>query len=454
MRRGARKAGIAALALLAIGAIALMLTMRPWLAGRSSGLSAVPTQTPGQVLVAASTASTASTAPSALLARGAYLALAGNCAGCHTARGGEPYAGGRPIATPFGAVYTSNLTPDPETGLGAWSADDFWRAMHEGRSRDGRALTPAFPYTEFTRITRADADAIHAWLRSLPPVRAPNRPNGLRFPWNQPLMTELWQLVYFRSATFVPDDARDAAFNRGAYLVEVLGHCGACHTARDSLGGPDGVVFAGAELAQLGWYAPSLLSDREAAVGRWTQDETVDWLATGINRHAIAAGPMAAVVTGSLQHLQPDDLQSMAVYLNAIALPDSGGPRVQGLGRKLVLPSAGDSMLAAGERLYAKHCAECHGDKGELAAPGYPPLAGNRLFAMNSPVNAIRAVLHGGFAPATPAKPRPFSMPPFGPQLDDREIAAIVSWLRNTWGQRGTRVESRQVNALRSVPVD
>ena len=326
--------------------------------------------------------------------------------------------------------------------------------MHEGRSRDGRALTPAFPYTEFTRITRADADAIHAWLRSLPPVRAPNRANALRFPWNQPLMTELWRLVYFRSATFVPDDARDAAFNRGAYLVEVLGHCGACHTARDSLGGPDGVAFAGAELAQLGWYAPSLLSESEAAVGRWTQDETVEWLATGINRHAIAAGPMAAVVTGSLQHLQPDDLQSMAVYLNAIALPDSGGPRVQGLGRKIVLPSAGDSMLAAGERLYAKHCAECHGDKGELAPPGYPPLAGNRLFAMNSPVNAIRAVLHGGFAPATPAKPRPFSMPPFGPQLDDREIAAIVSWLRNTWGQRGTRVEARQVNALRSVPVD
>jgi len=451
MRGGARKAAVAAVALLAIGAIALMLTMRPWLAGRSSGLSAVPGQTPGQVPVAASVSSSASTV---LLARGAYLARAGNCAGCHTARGGEPYAGGRPIATPFGAVYTSNLTPDPETGLGAWSADDFWRAMHEGRSRGGRALTPAFPYTEFTRITRADADAIHAWLRSLPPVRAPNRPNGLRFPWNQPLMTELWQIVYFRPAAFVPDDARDAAFNRGAYLVEVLGHCGACHTARDSLGGPDGVAFAGGELAELGWYAPSLLSDREAAVGRWTQDETIEWLATGINRHAIAAGPMAAVVTGSLQHLQPDDLQSMAVYLNAIALPDSGGPRVQGLGRKIVLPSAGDSMLAAGERLYAKHCAECHGDKGELAAPGYPPLAGNRLFAMNSPVNAIRAVLHGGFAPATPAKPRPFSMPPFGPQLDDREIAAIVSWLRNTWGQRGTRVESRQVNALRSVPVD
>ena len=453
MRGGGRRLGIAALALLAIGAIAVIFMMRPWSAGPSA-LSSAPGQAPGLAPVAAPAASAASAAPAELLARGAYLARAGNCAGCHTARGGAPYAGGRPIATPFGTVYTSNLTPDPDTGLGAWSADDFWRAMHEGRSRDGRALTPAFPYTEFTRITRDDADAIHAWLRSLAPVRAPNRPNGLRFPWNQPLMTELWRIAYFRPAAFVPDAARDAAFNRGAYLVEVLGHCSACHTARDSLGGPEGVALAGAELAELGWYAPSLLGNSEAAVGRWTPDETVEWLATGINRHAIAAGPMASVVTGSLQYLERNDLQSMAVYLQAIALPDSGGPRVQGLGRKIVLPSAGDSMLASGERLYAKHCAECHGDKGELAAPGYPPLAGNRLFAMNSPVNAIRAVLHGGFAPATPAKPRPFSMPPFGPQLEDREIAAIVSWLRNTWGQRGTRVEARQVNALRSVPVD
>jgi mono/diheme cytochrome c family protein len=454
MRGGARKAAVAALAMLAIGAIAVIFMMRPWSAGPSA-LSSVPGQVPSQARgLAPVAAPAASAAPAELLARGAYLARAGNCAGCHTARGGAPYAGGRPIATPFGTVYTSNLTPDPETGLGVWSADDFWRAMHEGRSRDGRALTPAFPYNEFTRITRADADAIHTWLRSLPPVRAPNRPNALRFPWNQPLMTELWRIAYFRPAAFVPDDARDAAFNRGAYLVEVLGHCGACHTARDSLGGPDGVALAGAELAELGWYAPSLLGNSEAAVGRWTPDETVEWLATGINRHAIAAGPMAAVVTGSLQYLERNDLQSMAVYLQSMALPDSGGPRVQGLGRKIVLPSASDPMLAGGERLYAKHCAECHGDKGELAAPGYPPLAGNRLFAMNSPVNAIRAVLHGGFAPATPAKPRPFSMPPFGPQLEDREIAAIVSWLRNTWGQRGTRVEARQVNALRSVPVD
>jgi len=450
MSRGARRVGIAALALIVISAITVMVVMRPWSTGSSSDLRALPGQAAGQAPIA----SAASNAPNALLARGAYLARAGNCAGCHTARGGEPYAGGRPIATPFGTVYTSNLTPDPATGLGAWTPDDFWRAMHEGRSRDGRALTPTFPYTEFTRMTRADADAIHAWLRSLSPVRAPNRPNALRFPWNQPLLTELWRLVYFRPTAFVPDDARDAAFNRGAYLVEVLGHCGACHTARDSLGGADGVPLAGAELAELGWYAPSLLGNREAAVGQWTQDETLEWLATGINRHAIAAGPMAAVVTGSLQYLERSDLQSMAVYLQAIALPDSGGPRVQGLGRKIVLPSAGDPMLAGGERLYAKHCAECHGDKGELAAPGYPPLAGNRLFAMNSPVNAIRAVLHGGFAPATAAKPRPFSMPPFGPQLDDREIAAIVTWLRNTWGQRGTRVEARQVNALRSVPAD
>ena len=165
------------------------------------------------------------------VARGAYLALAGNCAGCHTARGGAPYAGGRPIATPFGTIHASNLTPDAATGIGTWTADDFARAMHEGRSRDGRALYLAFPYTDFTRLARADVDALFAYLRSLPPVDAPNRPHALRFPWSLPWLLDAWRLAYFRPGRLESDPSRDAAWNRGAYLVEALGHCGACHTA-------------------------------------------------------------------------------------------------------------------------------------------------------------------------------------------------------------------------------
>jgi mono/diheme cytochrome c family protein len=383
-------------------------------------------------------------------ARGAYLALAGHCAGCHTARGGVPYAGGRPIATPFGTIHASNLTPDAATGLGAWTADDFARAMHEGRSRDGRALYPAFPYTDYTRLTRADADALFAYLRSLPPASAPNRPHALRFPWNLPWLLDAWRLVHFRPARFEPDPTKDAAWNRGAYLVEGLGHCGACHTARDALGGPRGPALGGGTLAALGWHAPSLLDDAEGGVGGRSVEETAAWLATGLDARAVATGPMARVVAGSLQHLVPDDLRAMAVYLKA--LPDAGAAAARPAAAARA--PAGAATLALGERLYRERCEDCHGADGEGAPPHWPALAGNRALTQASPVNAIRAVLHGGFAPATRANPRPYGMPPSGPELDDREAAALVSWLRAAWGHRASPVEAREVNALRPIPVE
>jgi mono/diheme cytochrome c family protein len=382
------------------------------------------------------------------VARGAYLALAGNCAGCHTARGGAPYAGGRPIATPFGTIHASNLTPDPETGLGRWTADDFARAMHEGRSRDGRALYPAFPYTDYTRLTRADADALYAWLRTLTPVAAANRPPALRFPWNLPLLLDAWRLIWFRPQAFVPDASRDAAWNRGAYLVQALGHCGACHTARNALGAPDGEPLAGGELAAQGWHAPSLLDPREGGVQAWTQAETVAWLSGGITARAVATGPMAQVVAASLRHLSPEDLDAMAGYLRA--LPHR--PVEARIARGALAP--GPVTLALGERLYRDRCADCHGERGEGAPPAWPALAGNRTLTQASSVNAIRSVLHGGFPPSTPANPRPHGMPPAGPELDDREVAALVSWLRNAWGASAPAVEAREVNALRPVPVD
>lgn len=392
-----------------------------------------------------------------LVARGAYLALAGNCAGCHTARGGEPYAGGRPIATPFGTIHATNLTPDVATGLGAWTDDDFRRAMHEGRSRDRRALYPAFPYTDYTRVTRADTDALWAYLRTLAPVNAPARPHALRFPWSLPLLLEGWRLLYFRPAEFAPDPARDATWNRGAYLVNGLGHCGACHTARDALGGPAGEALAGGTLAALGWHAPSLRSDAEGGVGGWPLAETADWLASGIGARGIATGPMAEVVERSLQHLTPEDRLAMAVYLRSIAAHDGAG-RADRAGSAAARTTAAASRTPGasddGERLYRRHCEDCHGAAGEGAPPHYPALADNRVLAMASPVNAIRAVLHGGFAPATRANPRPYGMPPFGPELDDRQAAALVTWLRERWGGGAPPVLPRDVNRLRPVPVE
>ena len=379
-------------------------------------------------------------------ARGAYLALAGHCAGCHTARGGDPYAGGRGIDTPFGTIRASNLTPDPATGLGLWSASDFRRAMRDGVSRDGRPLYPAFPYPEYSRLSDADVDALWAYLRTLAPVHAPNAPHALRFPWSVRPLLWAWRALHFRPAAFVPDASRDAAWNRGAYLVEGLGHCGACHTARGALGGPAGVPLDGAMLDAQGWWAPSLRRANEGGVQRWSQEDTVAWLGGGLNAHAVATGPMAAVVAGSLQHLDAADLGAMATYLRAL-------PEVDGVRRTRRAPAAAASG-DAGAALYRRHCEDCHGASGEGAPPHWPALAGNRTVTAEPPVNAIRSVLHGGFPPGTRANPRPYGMPPAGPELSDDEVAALLTWMRSAWGHSAGAVEARDVNRWRAVPVE
>jgi cytochrome c553 len=385
------------------------------------------------------------------VARGAYLALAGNCAGCHTARGGESYAGGRSIATPFGEVHASNLTPHRVAGIGAWTADDFWRALHEGRSRDGRALNPAFPYTEFTRMSRADSDALFAWLRTLPAVDRPNRPHALRFPFNLQWGIEVWRVIYFKPAVFQPEPGRDALWNRGAYLVQALGHCGACHTGRNALGAPTGTPLAGAALSPQGWHAPSLLDPQAGALLGGSGPLAQQWLATGVTVQAVATGPMARVITDSLQYLTPGDRAAMATYLASIA---RARPASAHSSARLAAAEAPASLLESGQTLYGTHCAQCHGDRGEGAPPRLPALAGNRAVVQEPATNAIRAVLHGGFAPATAGQPRPWGMPPFGPQLSDREVAAVLTWMRASWGHRASAVEPREVNRLRPVPLD
>ena len=233
----------------------------------------------------------------AQVARGEYLARAGNCMACHTAPGGTPWAGGRAMDTPFGTIYTSNLTPDPTTGLGQWTADDFWKALHEGRARDGRLLYPAFPYTSYTRVTRADADAIWAWLQTLPPVEQPNRPHALRFPYDTQAALLAWRALYFKPGVFVADATKSEDWNRGAYLVQGLGHCSACHAPRNALGASsDPDALAGGLMPVQNWYAPSLTSPHEAGVADWAKDDIVALLRDGVSGNATAAGPMAEVV--------------------------------------------------------------------------------------------------------------------------------------------------------------
>lgn len=389
---------------------------------------------------------TGAPADAGLVARGAYLARAGNCMACHTARGGEPYAGGRGIDTPFGTVYSSNLTPDADTGLGRWSEPQFWRAMHHGRSADGRLLVPAFPYTSTTQVSRADSDALYAYLRSVPAVRQPAKAHDLRFPFDTQAALAVWRALYFKPGVFEPDASRSAEWNRGAYLVQGLGHCNACHAQRNALGATAGPLDLGGGLIPIqNWYAPSLTDPREAGVADWPEADIVALLKTGVvdRRGALvtASGPMGEVVLRSTQHLSDVDLGAMATYLKTLGAGSvaAAGPAIPGV----------SAPAGRGVKLYEDHCAACHGDQGAGVAGAYPPLAGNRAVLMAMPANLVRIVLEGGFAPSTAGHPRPYGMPPFAQTLSNDDIALLLTHLRSSWGNRAEAVSAVEVNRYR-----
>lgn len=356
----------------------------------------------------------------ARIEHGARLARAGNCQACHTARGGEPYAGGREIHTPFGVVVAGNLTPHAG-GLGGWTADDFHHALHHGRGRDGRRLNPAFPYTAFTLVTREDSDALFAFLQSLPPVARDNAPHRLRWPFGEPWALALWRALHFEPGAYRPDPARSAEWNRGAYLVRGLGHCASCHAPRNVLGGTlAGPELGGGTLPGQRWHAPALGGAEESA-------DLVALLRTGQGPRGTVLGPMAEVVLHGTQHLPQADLAAMATYLASQPAPAAARAAAP-------VDDTGDAARAAlGARLYGVHCAACHGEAGDGQGL-YPPLAGNRTVGLASPLNVIQAIRRGGFAPATAANPRPFGMPPFGHLLGDAEVAAVATHVRLRFG--------------------
>lgn len=383
----------------------------------------------------------------AQVTRGAYLARLGNCAACHTQRGGAAFAGGRALATPFGTLYGGNLTPDPETGLGRWSAGQFWRALHNGRSRDGRLLYPAFPYTHYTQVTRADSDALFAYLRSLPAVNQPNRPHQLRFPYDTQVALALWRAMYFRPGVHQDDPAQGRRWNRGAYLVQGLGHCGACHSPRNALGAtPQLMDLSGGLIPMQNWYAPSLASPSEASVADWPLADIERLLLTGVSTRGTVLGPMAEVVLHSTQHMEAEDVAAMAVFLKSV-------PRAPGEAESdpRVIPVPTAAVRDRGAYLYEQHCASCHGDKGQGVRGAYPPLANNRAVSMRDPHNLVQAVLYGGFPPATAGNPRPYGMPPFALALGDADIAAVLSYIRSSWGNRGAPVSELTVSRQRGT---
>jgi mono/diheme cytochrome c family protein len=431
-----------------------------------------------------------------ILQRGAYLAQVGNCAACHTARGGAAFAGGKPIATPFGTVYTSNITPDPATGIGRWSADAFYRAMHEGRSADGHLLTPAFPYPNYTHVTRADSDDLHAYfIHSVTPVAQPNRSHDLPFPFNTQVALAFWRLMFFEKAaetvsstgnTVATNSVAAQAINttakiinkgengnlelktdqntepadiqRGAYLVRGLGHCSACHAQRNALGASVKNQFSdqflsGALMPMHDWYAPSLVDKLEAGVAHLPRQDVVSLLKTGIAPNASMLGPMAEVVAGSTQFWTDADLTATAAYLQSLPQIDTKTSTKSSTSNKLATAQPKPVLFDKGAELFTQHCATCHGEQGQgMRVEGnvaLPALAGNRAITLPNTTNLVRILLAGGYAPSTAGNPRPFGMPPFVHVLNDTDIAAVTTYIRNAWGNQADSVTAADVIRVR-----
>ena len=389
-------------------------------------------------------------ASAATIQKGEYLARAGDCIACHTQPGGKLFAGGRAMLTPFGTLFSSNITPDAETGIGAWTAQSFYTMMHTGRSPDGGLMYPAMPFGSYTKVSRADSDAIFAYMKSVPPIRAANKPHDLQFPYNNRSLILGWRTLYFQEGEYQPDHAKSEEWNRGAYLVQGLGHCTMCHSAINALGGSsESKAFQGGLIPMQNWYAPSLTSNKEAGLGEWSVDDIGSLLRTGVSPRGAVYGPMAEVVYDSLQYMTDADTRAMSIYLKSLGEGTPPDPTTSNLSL-----AESSLLLRLGQTVYDGQCASCHGAQGRGMPPHYPPLAGNPSIQMESAVNPIRMVLNGGYPPGTARNPMPYGMPPFAQTLSDDEVAAVVTYVRLAWGNRGAAVSARQANELRAAPLD
>ncbi|WP_393978593.1 c-type cytochrome [Xanthobacter agilis] len=387
------------------------------------------------------------TADTELIARGKYMAELGDCVACHTAPGGRPMAGGLPLETPFGVLYSTNITPDPKTGIGQYSFGAFDRTMRKGVTADGAHLYPAMPYPSYAKITPDDMYALYAYLmQGVEPVAQPNKAPGIGFPFNQRWGLAFWNLAFLDSRPFVADPTKDAVWNRGAYLVEGLGHCGACHTPRGigfqevamSNRGPNGDKFvSGAKVEE--WNAINLRD-------LWTVPDTVELLKSGQNRFATVSGSMTEVIHNSTQHFSADDLTAIATYLKS--LPTDHPHEVTPLPNNDAVPEA--MFTTRGGLGYAQFCTDCHRLNGAGVPKVFPPLAGNPTVTANDAATLMHITLTGWKTAETNAYPRVFTMPSFA-RLDDQEVADILTFIRTNWGNTASPVSADQVKKARAL---
>jgi len=384
-------------------------------------------------------ASTTSSQDFATIERGRYLSVAADCAACHTDPSDpRPFAGGRPIETPFGIVAAANITPDAETGIGDWTDREFDDALRQGIAPDGSRLYPAMPYQYYTRMTAHDVQAIRAYLRTIEPVHHAVITNRLPFPYNWRAVMRIWDALYFEPGVFRSDPTKSSEWNRGGYLVEGAGHCGACHTPKGRLGGDlNKKRFQGYSIQ--GWFAPNITNDTQRGLGHWSEEDIVDYLRSGHNRWMAASGPMAEEVTHSSSRMTAADLQAIALYLE-----DQRGQSPSG--RPL---SPGDPMMSAGSAIYMDLCAACHRKDGTGSAFLIPSLASSTAVSSREPTSILRVVIQGAQSAATPSEPTGPSMPAFGWQLTDAQIAAVTTYIRNSWGHAAAATEASEVSKAR-----
>jgi mono/diheme cytochrome c family protein len=372
------------------------------------------------------------------LARGKALAEAGDCASCHTADPAKPFAGGKRIDTPFGGIYSPNLTPDRDTGIGGWSDDEFYRALHFGVARDGSRYYPAFPYPNFTKMTRQDVLAIRAYLATLTPVRNTPPPLELRWPFNYRVVMRAWNWLFFKPGTLMPDQQKSAEWNRGRYLVEGAGHCGACHTPKNIFGADKrNQKFGGGQVA--GMFAPRLDGAERSGLKSWSVEDIAEYLQSGRNGRSHAGELMSEVVVNSTSKMSDGDIRAIAVYLKDLPA---------GALEPAVTPPP-TAQMADGEELYKGACIACHEVDGSGAPRIYPPLPGNANLQSADPSSTLRVMLDGAQTMTTPRAPNTGSMPAYASKMSDQQIADVTTYIRNAWGNAAPAVSAAQVAKAR-----
>jgi mono/diheme cytochrome c family protein len=407
-------------------------------AAASSGAPATPVPTAAaSAPTATAAAGGAAPATKQPMSRGEYLVALGDCVACHTEPGGERFAGGLPVATPFGTILSANITPDKDTGIGGWTADQFYRALHEGVDDEGKHLYPAFPYNYYTKVTREDSDAMFQYLRTLKPVRHEFERNKLSFPFNIRSLMVVWNWLYLDKGPYQPDASKSAAWNRGAYLVEGLGHCQACHTPKTMMGGPKtGKAFQGGIFGD--WFAPDITANQRVGIGGWKDDALREFLRRGANVHSAATGEMGDVVAFSTSLASDEDLDAIMTYLRSVgASPDASVSAPDG------------AVMKQGQAIWQDSCSACHRMDGQGVPRFFPPLQHDANAQQTDPTTVVHYILAGSRKVPTGGAPTPLSMPAYDWKLDDAQVAAVATYIRNSWGNAASAVTADEVKKLR-----